>query len=321
MREKVGVPDNIVKMGKNMVNSTLGKVQQKVRLRNPPITPPRCGSPGAKGASMGRRIQARAYISPFRRKLLNLRQLTAANSGFSIGSGYAIEEVWEGDRLRLSGSSASARGVVMMRVSFWPALLAAAVLLAAGSAWAADPAPRRYVLMVQPSSMIYYDCASHRWLPGPASVVYYPAGGREAPEQPRPPVLPPPAPAAPPTPAPPPPAPAQESKAGGVEAGRVFWVGYRSYWQGDYDRALAGFDAAVRLDEQDARFWYYKALAERALGHVEAAEESARRGRELHAALKPKPELVDAALERVQGQERRFLDAPQVIASGDKNDR
>jgi hypothetical protein len=35
MREKVGVPDNIVKMGKNTVNSTLGKVQQKVRLRNP----------------------------------------------------------------------------------------------------------------------------------------------------------------------------------------------------------------------------------------------------------------------------------------------
>ncbi len=33
MREKVGVPDNIVKMGKTMVNSTLGKVEQKVRLR------------------------------------------------------------------------------------------------------------------------------------------------------------------------------------------------------------------------------------------------------------------------------------------------
>ena len=180
-------------------------------------------------------------------------------------------------------------------------------------------APRRYVLVVQPSSMIYYDCASHSWLPGPASVVYYPAGEGVAPGQPRPPVLPPPAPTEPPVPPPPPPAP--ESKAGGVEAGRVFWVGYRSYWQGDYDRALAGFDAAVRLDAQDARFWYYKALAERALGHAEAAEASARRGRELHAALKPKAELVDAALERVQGQERRFLNAPQVIASNDTNDR
>jgi hypothetical protein len=31
MREKVGVPDNIVKMGKLMVKSELGKLQQKMR--------------------------------------------------------------------------------------------------------------------------------------------------------------------------------------------------------------------------------------------------------------------------------------------------
>ena len=66
------------------------------------------------------------------------------------------------------------------------------------------------------------------------------------------------------------------------------------------------------MNGQDARFWYYKALAERALGAAEKAEASAARGRELHAALRPKADLVAAALERVQGQERRFLNAPEV---------
>ena len=48
------------------------------------------------------------------------------------------------------------------------------------------------------------------------------------------------------------------------EGDRLFWVGYRSYWQGDYDKALVSFDGAVRIDDRDARFWYYKALTERA---------------------------------------------------------
>ena len=193
--------------------------------------------------------------------------------------------------------------------------------------------PRHYVMVVQPSSMIYYDCASHCWLPGPASVVYYPAGPTPAPrrELPRPPDF------VPPTPAPVPPAglprpelprpplekplPPQAKEVDSEGAARVFWVGYRSYWQGDYDQALAGFDSAVRLDDEDARFWYYKALAERALGEMEKAEASAKRGRELHAARRPKADLVGAALERVQGQERRFLNAPEVLVSAAEEGR
>ncbi len=194
--------------------------------------------------------------------------------------------------------------------------------------------PRHYVMVVQPSSMIYYDCASHCWLPGPASVVYYPAGSAPTPrrELPRPPEFVPPTPTpAPPTglprpeqPRPPlekPLPPPQANEIDSEEAARVFWMGYRSYWQGDYDRALTSFDSAVRLDDEDARFWYYKALAERALGAPEKAEASAKRGRELHAARKPKADLVGAALERVQGQERRFLNAPEVVVSDAEGDR
>ena len=117
------------------------------------------------------------------------------------------------------------------------------------------------------------------------------------------------------------PLPPQAKEVDSEGAARVFWVGYRSYWQGDYDQALAGFDSAVRLDDEDARFWYYKALAERALGEMEKAEASAKRGRELHAARRPKADLVGAALERVQGQERRFLNAPEVLVSAAEEGR
>ncbi len=177
-----------------------------------------------------------------------------------------------------------------------------------------------YIMTVQPSSMIYYDCCSHCWLPGPARVVYYPAAPAARREEmprgsavaplPSPSLLPPPerqesrAPDAPPEP----PGNAPD------EAGRAFWIGYRAYWQGDYERALASCNSAIRLNNPDARFWYYKALAERAVVAAETAEASAARGRELHAALKPKADLVATALERVQGQERRFLNAPEVAA-------
>ena len=189
---------------------------------------------------------------------------------------------------------------------------------------------RRYIMAVQPSSMVYYDWCGHYWAPGPASVVYCPDGGAEAAPA-RPAYAAPPAPARPAYIPPPPtrllPPPEQppvvpEKKVGNADdASHAFWVGYRSYWQGDYDRALASFDAAVRIDDQDARFWYYKALAERALGDAAKAETSAQRGRELHAAHKPKADVVGAALERVQGQERRFLNAPEVVGSEGNQDR
>ena len=130
---------------------------------------------------------------------------------------------------------------------------------------------------VQPSSMIYYDLASHRRLPGPASVVYYPAGpapGASA-ELPRPPDF------VPPTPAPcrlpdchGPEAAASAAGEAAAAAGegsrfrgggpRLLGVGYRKpHLVGPLRPGLAGFDSAVRLDDEDGRFWYYKALAER----------------------------------------------------------
>ena len=90
-------------------------------------------------------------------------------------------------------------------------------------------------------------------------------------------------------------------------------MGYRSYWQGDFDKALVSFGGAIRIDDRDARFWYYKALTERALGDFGRADASVRRGRELHASDRAKAGLVAAALERVQGADRRFLNTPEIV--------
>ena len=59
----------------------------------------------------------------------------------------------------------------------------------------------------------------------------------------------------------------------------VFWRGYELFWQRRYAAALEHFRAAITLQEADARFWSFKALAERALGKAEAARASAEIGR------------------------------------------
>ncbi len=202
-------------------------------------------------------------------------------------------------------------------------------------------APQKYVMVVQPSSMIYYDFCTCCWVSGPASVYYYPVDSTDSDSsyrEPRPPSLPPPSIRPEGVRAPAPIMPPPDDKGGGVrppepqsnlggtegnkdrksdEADRLFWVGYRSYWQGDFDKALVSFDGAVRIDDRDARFWYYKALTERALGNFGRADASVRRGRELHAADRAKAGLVAAALERVQGADRRFLNTPEIVAVSD----
>ncbi len=204
-------------------------------------------------------------------------------------------------------------------------------------------APKKYVMVVQPSSMIYYDFCTCSWVSGPAAVYYYPVDSTESESSSREPRRrspPPPPPSSrpggvrPPAPNMPPPAdqgggvrpPGPQSNLGGAdgnkdrksdEADRLFWVGYRSYWRGDFDKALVSFDAAVRIDDGDARFWYYKALTERALGDFDRADASVRRGRLLHAADRARAGLVSAALERVQGADRRFLNTPEIVVVSD----
>jgi len=89
------------------------------------------------------------------------------------------------------------------------------------------------------------------------------------------------------------------------DAEEFFWRGYKLYWDSRVEEAFAQFHAAVVLRDEDARFWSYRALAEKALGDFEAARASARKAARLGAL--PDPQSFGYALERVQGADRRFL--------------
>lgn len=96
----------------------------------------------------------------------------------------------------------------------------------------------------------------------------------------------------------------------GPRDAETFYVrGTRLYWEGRYGEALANLRAAVALRDLDARYWSFKALAERALGDVTAAA-SLRKAAALRQQKLPDADDFALALERVQGAERRFLEAP-----------
>jgi hypothetical protein len=95
--------------------------------------------------------------------------------------------------------------------------------------------------------------------------------------------------------------------ASGRSSEDLFWAGTHRLADGERRHALALFLAAIQLEPRDARFWYFRALAENSLGDSTAARLSARRGSALEQ-LNPEQEpAVLAALERVQGAPRIFL--------------
>jgi hypothetical protein len=87
----------------------------------------------------------------------------------------------------------------------------------------------------------------------------------------------------------------------------LFSEGLTAYWDGDAARASEILHAAVAANPNDARFWYFKALAERAAGNAEEALASARRGAALQVLHAPDASQLAMALERVQGPDRQFL--------------
>lgn len=91
------------------------------------------------------------------------------------------------------------------------------------------------------------------------------------------------------------------------DAEPMFWKGCRMYWDGQHAEALARFEAATQLHDQDARFWYFRSLAESALGQARRAEASAKQAAELHLRGLPSQDTIRQALERVQGEPRARL--------------
>jgi hypothetical protein len=79
------------------------------------------------------------------------------------------------------------------------------------------------------------------------------------------------------------------------------------YWKGDGETAARLLSAAVQREPREAKLWYFKALAERAMGQASEAAESARRGAALEMLNPTAAPQLGLALERVQGDDRKFL--------------
>ena len=92
------------------------------------------------------------------------------------------------------------------------------------------------------------------------------------------------------------------------DATECYRRGCIAYQDADYSIARAYFNQAVRLDAQDARFWYFKAFSELAMDRRDLALVSARRARDLQARGLPVAEQLDVAFrQRLPDSARDFL--------------
>lgn len=93
----------------------------------------------------------------------------------------------------------------------------------------------------------------------------------------------------------------------GLDAPALYDRAVALYWDNDPEGARELLTRAVERAPRDARIWYFKALAERALGDTRAATASAQRGAALEKIGRSDSVEVSLALERVQGPARLFL--------------
>jgi hypothetical protein len=84
--------------------------------------------------------------------------------------------------------------------------------------------------------------------------------------------------------------------------------GYELYWSGQAAEALTQLRIATASPNAEARAWYYRGLAELALGDQSSASSSIELGAQLHARSEPNARETWRALTRVQGSIRGFID-------------
>jgi hypothetical protein len=92
--------------------------------------------------------------------------------------------------------------------------------------------------------------------------------------------------------------------------------GRAAYLRRNFGEARAYLTRAVKLHDQDARFWYFKALAELAMGRRDLANQSAQRGKDLAARSLPAAEQIRLSLQGVPAEARQFLALRQPPTGG-----
>jgi hypothetical protein len=86
-----------------------------------------------------------------------------------------------------------------------------------------------------------------------------------------------------------------------------FGLGLHQYWARQYKAAEEQFKQAITYFDQDARYFYYRGLAEHAQKKRDRAIYSFEQGARLEAANRPTVSEINASLERVQGDLRVYL--------------
>jgi len=92
-----------------------------------------------------------------------------------------------------------------------------------------------------------------------------------------------------------------------VTAEREYAVGRELYRGGDYNAAEQAFDASVKANERDARYFYFRGLSRWQQARKEEASRDFAKAAELERLSLPNSRDIDFALERVQGGPRQVL--------------
>jgi tetratricopeptide (TPR) repeat protein len=91
--------------------------------------------------------------------------------------------------------------------------------------------------------------------------------------------------------------------------GMLLTRGFSHYWKGRYTEALAHFEGALLKDPSNPHTWYGKALAERAIGDVRAANASLDKAVHLHADSQVPEATFTFLMERLPTAEKQWVAA------------
>jgi TolA-binding protein len=94
-----------------------------------------------------------------------------------------------------------------------------------------------------------------------------------------------------------------------LQAEQFYAAGLRKFWERRYPEAEKEFQESIRNYDQDARYYYYLGLAKLMQNKREDAYKDFEQGARLEQQGRPNRDVVNAALERIQGRSRQILNS------------
>lgn len=95
---------------------------------------------------------------------------------------------------------------------------------------------------------------------------------------------------------------------------QLYSKGVHAFFDGDYTKALANLDGAIKLKTTDPRAFYFRGLTHFEIGDVEKAKQDFVTAAEMELAGPPQFYPVNRSLERIQGDRRLLLEEMRAFA-------